>query len=128
MLLYAELSQGTFDNAEKTADEIWRQMVDTNLNSIYFFARKVGKVTLKQKYGRINIGSIHSTMAMKELPLTAYCATKGEVLMLTKALATGWAKDGIMLTQSRLAILLLEWPKDLLLTRSFQKLLKLCRR
>jgi gluconate 5-dehydrogenase len=52
-------------------------------------AREVGKVMLKQKYGRIiNIGFIHSTVAMKELPLTAYCATKGGVLMLTTALET----------------------------------------
>jgi gluconate 5-dehydrogenase len=87
---------GLFDNAEKTTDEMWRAMVDTNLNGVFFFAREVGKVMLKQKYGRIiNIGSIHSTVAMKELPLTAYCATKGGVLMLTKALATEWAKYGI---------------------------------
>jgi len=52
-------------------------------------AREVGKVMLKQKYGRIiSIGSIHSTVAMKELPLTAYYATKGGVLMFTKALET----------------------------------------
>ena len=51
---------------------------------------------LKQKYGRIiSIGSIHSTVAMKELPLTAYYATKGGVLMFTKALETEWAKYGI---------------------------------
>lgn len=87
---------GLFDNAEKTTDEMWHNMVDTNLNGVFFFAREVGKVMLKQKYGRIiNIGSIHSTVAMKELPLTAYCTTKGGVLMLTKALATEWAKYGI---------------------------------
>lgn len=87
---------GLFDNADKTTDEMWRKMIDTNLNGVYFFAREVGKVMLKQKYGRIiNIGSIHSTVAMNGLPLTAYCATKGGVLMLTKALATEWAKHGI---------------------------------
>jgi NAD(P)-dependent dehydrogenase (short-subunit alcohol dehydrogenase family) len=87
---------GLFDAAEKTTDEMWCSMVDTNLNGVFFFAREVGKVMLKQKYGRvINIGSIHSTVAMKQLPLTAYCSTKGGVLMLTKALATEWAKHGI---------------------------------
>jgi NAD(P)-dependent dehydrogenase (short-subunit alcohol dehydrogenase family) len=87
---------GLLDKAEKTTDEMWRSMIDTNLNGAYFFAREVGKVMLKQKYGRIiNIGSIHSTVAMKELPLTAYCSTKGGILMLTKALANEWAKYGI---------------------------------
>ncbi len=87
---------GLFDNADKTTDEMWRKMIDTNLNAVYFFAREVGKVMLKQKYGRIiNVGSIHSTVAMNGLPLTAYCSTKGGVLMLTKALANEWAKHGI---------------------------------
>lgn len=87
---------GLVDAADKTTDEMWRSMIDTNLNGVYFFAREVGKVMLKQKYGRIiNIGSIHSTVSMKGMPVTAYCSTKGGVLMLTKSLATEWAKEGI---------------------------------
>lgn len=87
---------GLFDNADKTTDDMWHKMIDTNLNGVYFFAREVGEVMLKQKYGRIiNVGSIHSTVAMNGLPLTAYCSTKGGVLMLTKALANEWAKHGI---------------------------------
>jgi len=87
---------GFVDKAEQTTDEMWHTMIDTNLNGVYFFAREVGKVMLKQKYGRvINIGSIHSTVSMKGLPVTAYCSTKGGVLMLTKSLATEWAKEGI---------------------------------
>lgn len=71
-------------------------MVDINLNGVYFFSHEVGKVMLKQKYGRIiNIRSIHSTVSMKKLPVTAYCATTDRVLMLNRALATELAKDGI---------------------------------
>jgi gluconate 5-dehydrogenase len=56
---------------------------------VFFFSREVVKVMMKQKYGRIiNFGSIHSTVEMKGLLLTAYCTTKSGVLMLTKALAT----------------------------------------
>lgn len=87
---------GLVDKADQTTDEMWRNMIDTNLNGVFFFAREVGKVMLKQKYGRIiNIGSIHSTVSMKGMPVTAYCSTKGGVLMLTKSLATEWAKEGI---------------------------------
>lgn len=39
---------GLVDTADKTTDEMWRKMVDTNLNGVYFFAREVGKVMLKQ--------------------------------------------------------------------------------
>ena len=87
---------GLVDAADKTTDEMWHNMIDTNLNGVFFFAREVGKVMLKQKFGRIiNIGSIHSTVSMKGMPVTAYCSTKGGVLMLTKSLATEWAKEGI---------------------------------
>lgn len=95
-ILVNNAGMGSVDNAAKTGDEMWRKMIDTNLNGVFFFAREVGKVMLKQKYGRIiNIGSIHSTVSMKGIPVTAYCSTKGGLLMLTKSLATEWAKEGI---------------------------------
>lgn len=85
-----------FGPAEGQDDELWETMMSVNLNAVYYFAREAGKVMLEQNYGKIiNIGSIHSTVAMKGLPLTAYCTTKGGVEMLTKALANEWAKKGI---------------------------------
>lgn len=87
---------GKFDKAENQSDEIWQIMMDTNLNAVYYFAREVGKVMIDNGYGKIiNIGSIHSNVAMKVMPLSAYCTTKGGVQMLTKALATEWADKGI---------------------------------
>jgi gluconate 5-dehydrogenase len=77
-------------------DEDWNTVIDVNLNAVFFFAREVGAVMLKQKYGKIiNLGSIHSLVTMPGLPITAYCASKGGVLMMTKALAAEWAKEGI---------------------------------
>ncbi|MDR1625213.1 MAG: SDR family oxidoreductase [Spirochaetia bacterium] len=82
--------------AESQSDEDWGAVIGTNLNSVYFVAREVGRVMIEQKYGKIvNIGSIHSSVAMASSSLNAYCASKGGVLMLTKALATEWAKYGI---------------------------------
>jgi len=87
---------GLFAPAEEQTDEMWRKMIDMNLSSVYFVAREVGKVMIEQKYGKIvNTGSIHSTVAMTGLPLNAYCTTKGGVEMLTKSLATEWAKYNI---------------------------------
>lgn len=87
---------GLTDAAENSSDEMWTRMMDTNINGVFYFAREVGKVMLKQKYGRvINIGSIHSTVAMKGFPISAYATTKGAVLMMTKALANEWAGTGI---------------------------------
>jgi gluconate 5-dehydrogenase len=82
--------------AESQSDEDWNAVINTNLNSVYFVAREVGKIMIEQKYGKIiNVGSIHSSAAMSTSPLNAYCASKGGVLMLTKALATDWAKYNI---------------------------------
>lgn len=87
---------GLFAPAEEMTDEMWRQMVDMNLNSVFFVAREFGKEMVKNKYGKvINIGSIHSTVGMTGLPLNVYAATKGGVEMLTKALAVEWAKYNI---------------------------------
>jgi gluconate 5-dehydrogenase len=82
--------------AESQSDDDWNVVINTNLNSVYFVAREVGKVMIAQKYGKIvNLGSIHSNVAMPGKQLNAYCASKGGVLMLTKALANEWAKYGI---------------------------------
>jgi gluconate 5-dehydrogenase len=82
--------------AESQSDDDWKAVIDTNLNGVYFVAREVGRVMIEQKYGKIvNLGSIHSSVAMATSPLNAYCASKGGVQMLTKALATEWAKYNI---------------------------------
>lgn len=82
--------------ATEQTDEQWLHTVNVNLNAVYFMARECGKVMIEQGYGRIiNIGSIHSTVAMMDSPITAYNATKGAVLMLTKSLANEWAKHGV---------------------------------
>jgi NAD(P)-dependent dehydrogenase (short-subunit alcohol dehydrogenase family) len=87
---------GLTEPAEVQNDETRNKMIATNLSGVYFFAREVGKHMAERKYGKIiNIGSIHSTVAMGPFPLSAYCTTKGGVLMLTKELATEWAKYNI---------------------------------
>lgn len=74
----------------------WRTMMDTNLNSVFLFAREVAKHMIPAGYGRIiNIGSIHSTVSMNGNAIAAYATTKGAVHMMTKSLACEWAKTGV---------------------------------
>lgn len=88
---------GLTEPAETQSDETWIKMVNTNLNGVYFMAREVGKIMLENGYGKIiNIGSIHSNVAMPGTPISAYNATKGGVLLLTKSLASEWSKRGVM--------------------------------
>lgn len=61
---------GTGSPAESMPDEVWEKTIDTNLNGVYYVAREVGKVVIEQNYGKIiNIGSIHSTVAMSGSPI-----------------------------------------------------------
>lgn len=78
-------------------NEEWLNIMDVNLNSVYILSREVANIMKeKGKGGRIiNLGSIHSTVAMKPFPISSYATTKGGVLMLTKSLAAEWAKYGI---------------------------------
>jgi len=78
------------------SDSEWSRVIDTNLTATFVMCREVGKEMLKNNYGKIiNLGSIHSRVTMPGLPIAAYCASKGGVLMLTEALAVEWANDGI---------------------------------
>ena len=87
---------GDASPAAEMTDETWRKVIGTNLDAVYFVAREVGKVMIKNGYGKIiNIGSLHSEVAMMAWPVPAYAAAKGGVKMLTKALAAEWAKCGI---------------------------------
>ena len=89
---------GAADPAADMADDAWRKVIDTNLNAVYYVAREVGKVMIKNGYGKIvNLGSLHSEVAMPPgtWPVPAYAAAKGGVKMLTKSLAVEWAKYGI---------------------------------
>ena len=84
--------------AEAMTDETWRKVLGTNLDAVYYCAREVGNVMIKNGYGKIiNIGSVHSEVVMSAAtwPVAAYATAKGGVKMLTKALAVEWARKGI---------------------------------
>lgn len=82
--------------AESQSDEQWLNTINTNLNALYFCCREAGKIMISQNYGKIiNMGSIHSQVGMMPTALSAYCASKGGVQMLTRQLAIEWAKHNI---------------------------------
>ncbi len=116
---------GLFGPAEEQSDELWETMMSVNLNGAYYFSREVGKIMIGKKYGRIiNIGSIHSTVAMTGLPLTAYCTTKGGLEMLTKSLANEWAKYNITVNSIGPGYFPSEMTEDVLANEDFMKVIK----
>lgn len=80
----------------ETTDEQWHTVINTNVDGVFFFAREVGKIMIKQNYGKIiNIGSFHCQVTMNGVPRSGYSTAKGAIYMMTKALAAEWAKKGI---------------------------------
>lgn len=116
---------GLMAPAEEEPDEIWDQMIKTNLSAVFYVAREVGKQMIKQNYGKIIItGSIHSSVAMTGLPLNAYCTTKGGVRMLTKALANEWAKYNITVNAIGPAYFESEMTQSIIDDEGFLKVIK----
>jgi 3-oxoacyl-[acyl-carrier protein] reductase len=74
---------------------VWRQVVDTNLTGSFLCGQAVARaMTAHGTRGSIvNIGSLNSFSAQKDA--AAYAASKGGVLMLTKAMAVDLAPYGI---------------------------------
>lgn len=76
------------------SDENWRQVQSVNVDGVFYICRAVLPHMQKAGYGRIiNIGSALSLVGLTDR--TNYCATKGAVLLLTRALALECAQSGI---------------------------------
>lgn len=74
---------------------VWRQVIETNLSGTFYCGQAAARAMIRcGARGRIlNIGSVNSFCAQKNA--AAYVASKGGVLMLTKAMAVDLAPYGI---------------------------------
>ncbi len=67
-------------------DALWHELIDINLNSVYYVTKAAVPAMIEAKWGRIiNLGSIASKVGSKYM--AAYTASKHGVLGLTRALA-----------------------------------------
>lgn len=86
-------------NIRKSALEFeesdWDKVLDTQLKYVFFMDQAVGRYMVEHNIkGRIiNVGSLSSAIGLKNM--IAYCAAKGAIVQLTKALANEWAQYGI---------------------------------
>ncbi|MBE0623319.1 MAG: SDR family oxidoreductase [Burkholderiales bacterium] len=72
----------------------WENVLNTNLNGVFYCCKHLGGLMIPAKAGSIiNISSVAGRVALKrQVP---YCASKGGVEQLTRALAVDWAEHGI---------------------------------
>jgi NAD(P)-dependent dehydrogenase (short-subunit alcohol dehydrogenase family) len=73
--------------------ETFTKVIDVNLTGTFRTCTAFRPALARAKGAIVNIASMNATLALPRIP--AYCASKGGVVMLTKALALAWADEGI---------------------------------
>lgn len=84
----------TTKKAFKITEEDWDLVLNTNLKSYFFCSQQAAQMMQQSGGGKIiNMSSIMAAVA--DLAVSTYCASKGGVTQLTKALALEWVQDNI---------------------------------
>jgi len=82
--------------AEETTDEDWMNMMNVNLNGVFWCCRAIGRHMLSRQSGVIvNMASMSGLIANKPQEQTHYNVSKAGVIMLSKSLAAEWANRGV---------------------------------
>jgi NAD(P)-dependent dehydrogenase (short-subunit alcohol dehydrogenase family) len=81
-------------SATDTTDEDWARIMGVNVNGVFFMARAAARAMVSQGSGSIvNFGSIWGEVGAAGV--AAYCASKGAVHNLTRAMALEHAQTGV---------------------------------
>jgi len=74
--------------------DVWRKVIDTNLTGVLLVTQPIVKGMIRRRQGKIiNICSLMSELGRETTG--PYTASKGGLRMLTRAMATEWARHGI---------------------------------
>ncbi len=77
-----------------TTDEQWQRIMNVNVNGVFYMSRAAVEIMRGQGSGAIvNFGSIWGEVGAAGV--MAYCASKGAVHQITRAMALDHVKDGI---------------------------------
>jgi NAD(P)-dependent dehydrogenase (short-subunit alcohol dehydrogenase family) len=82
--------------AESVTEKDWREVIDVNLNGLFYCSQAAGKQMIKQRSGRIiNIASMSGYIVNRPQPQASYNTSKAAVIHLTRSLAAEWAPYNI---------------------------------
>ncbi len=83
--------------ATSVTEKDWNDMMDLNVRATFFCSQAAAKYMLPRGWGRIvNITSQLSVVANENEAV--YCASKGAINNLTRALSYEWSKDGVIVS------------------------------
>jgi len=95
----------------------WRGVIDTNLTGAFLCCKAVGPFMVRRGSGRIiNMSSAAGVQGIVDR--TAYCASKGGLVLLTRALALEWAPYNILVNAVAPGTLVTRHTKETLEKRS----------
>lgn len=98
---------------EAFSEEDWDFVLDLNLKGAFFTAQQVGLQMIKQKQGKIiNIASIFGFVG--DGNIVSYCASKGGLILMTRALAMAWARYNIQVNALAPGYIVTEMNKETL--------------
>jgi len=82
--------------AEDVSQPDWQDVIDTNLNGLFYCCQAVAPHMIQRRGGRIiNIASMSGIIANRPQAQASYNASKAAVIHLTKTLAAEWAPYNI---------------------------------
>jgi NAD(P)-dependent dehydrogenase (short-subunit alcohol dehydrogenase family) len=88
---------GAIGSPESVSLDAWQRTLDINLTGVFACAQAAARTMIAAGKGGsiINLASILGHGASEPIPATAYAATKGAVVNLTRDLAVHWAPHDI---------------------------------
>ena len=106
------------------AEEDWDSVLDTNLKGIWLMAQEVARrlVQCEQAGSIINIASVLGERGISHLP--GYCASKGGIINLTRAMAVELAPHGIRVNAIAPSYIETDMNRQFFATQAGQRLIK----
>ncbi len=99
--------------AAQMSEEQWDETIAVNLKGTFLCSQAAGKKMIENRSGKIV--SISSEKGLVGFPeRSAYCASKGGIVMLTKALAVEWAPYNIQVNAIAPTYIETEMTRDVL--------------
>ena len=81
--------------AVEVTERDWDRAMDVNAKGLFFCAQQAGRHFLARGGGGKIINTCSTASVIAETEFAPYCASKGAVMQVTRALAAEWAQHGI---------------------------------